>query len=292
MSDPQSPTNRPASGPAPQAPPPKRNPVERVVVWGVIVVGLALIAVQAKAWYSCRESLKRVLDAVRATEASTDISHVTIDSLATVLVGNPEASDEVQGHDGIRHYVWKGLVKDYGIHVRYGVQSRMVTEVLNDNPPPPEQRPVIGTADGPADAGEQGGPPMTPGEGGGPPGGGRPDFNPMQFDGDGDGRLSRDEAPERMRAVFDQIDTNGDGFLDGEELAARRAQRGPRQGPPGSHDETGSRPPRPPAEGESPPPDAPATTPPPAESPATNSPAETTPPEGTPPATSETTQSQ
>lgn len=293
MSDPQSPPNRPVPEPAPQSPSKPRNPVERVVVWGVIVVGLALIAVQAKAWYDCRQSLQRILEAVKTTEASSDISHVTIDSIEPLLVGRPVTSDETMGIEGMRHYIWKGLLKDYGIHLRYGVKSRMITEVLNDNPPPPEQRPVLETAEAPADGGEHGGPPMPPGGGGGPlGGGGRPDFNPMQFDSDGDGRLSREEAPERMQAVFAEIDTNGDGFLDAEEFAARRAQRGPRPGAPGSHDETGSRPQRPPTEGETPPPGGSPEPPPPAESPATNPPAESTPPEGAAPATSETTQTQ
>jgi Ca2+-binding EF-hand superfamily protein len=44
----------------------------------------------------------------------------------------------------------------------------------------------------------------------------------MQLDTDGDGKVSREEAPERMREFFDTIDSNGDGFIDRSEEAAMR----------------------------------------------------------------------
>ena len=39
-----------------------------------------------------------------------------------------------------------------------------------------------------------------------------------ESDEDGDGRLSRDELPERMRQRFERMDANGDGYVDREEL--------------------------------------------------------------------------
>jgi len=39
-----------------------------------------------------------------------------------------------------------------------------------------------------------------------------------EFDSNKDGRIARDEAPERMQAEFDKIDTDGDGYLSPGEL--------------------------------------------------------------------------
>ena len=59
------------------------------------------------------------------------------------------------------------------------------------------------------------------------------------FDRDGDGQISRDEAPPRMRERWDQIDTNHDESITLEELKARddRVQRG--GGPPQGRGEPG-----------------------------------------------------
>jgi RND family efflux transporter MFP subunit len=55
--------------------------------------------------------------------------------------------------------------------------------------------------------------------GGGPGGrGGSRGGNLMQFDKDGDGKVSREEAPEPMQNFFGNMDTNSDGFIDQEEL--------------------------------------------------------------------------
>ena len=53
-------------------------------------------------------------------------------------------------------------------------------------------------------------------------------MNLKSFDKDGDGKVSREEAPEPMRDRFDSIDSNGDGFLDQADMDAmrRRFQEG------------------------------------------------------------------
>ena len=53
-------------------------------------------------------------------------------------------------------------------------------------------------------------------------GGSRRSGNLMDYDKDGDGKVSKDEAPERMRSFFDRIDGNGDGFIDEAEVSALR----------------------------------------------------------------------
>lgn len=46
----------------------------------------------------------------------------------------------------------------------------------------------------------------------------------MELDKDGDGKISRQEAPERMQGFFDMVDTNKDGYLDKAEISAMRAR--------------------------------------------------------------------
>jgi hypothetical protein len=64
-------------------------------------------------------------------------------------------------------------------------------------------------------------------------GGGNPEelvTRMMAFDKNGDGKLGRDELPERMQGLMDRADANKDGFVDKAELtalAARQSQRGP-----------------------------------------------------------------
>jgi HlyD family secretion protein len=50
-------------------------------------------------------------------------------------------------------------------------------------------------------------------------------FSVAQFDKNGDNKISREEAPERMQENFEKIDTNGDGQVDAGELAAMRSRR-------------------------------------------------------------------
>jgi len=57
-----------------------------------------------------------------------------------------------------------------------------------------------------------------------------PDFS--KLDKNGDGRLSREEAPGPMANSFDSIDTNGDGFVERKELDALRSRFGKRGEPP------------------------------------------------------------
>ena len=48
----------------------------------------------------------------------------------------------------------------------------------------------------------------------------------MEHDGNGDGKVSRAEAPARMRDRFDLIDKDGDGYIDKQEIAGFARQRG------------------------------------------------------------------
>ncbi len=87
---------------------------------------------------------------------------------------------------------------------------------------PPLRRPFAGRGDAPR-----------------PDGAGATDRPPrrlpalIDLDADGDGKISKEEAPERMRERFGQIDTDGDGFLDKaeqDELTRRLRDRFSRPG--------------------------------------------------------------
>ncbi len=74
-----------------------------------------------------------------------------------------------------------------------------------------DNRPILGGGPGGGRGGAGGG------RGGGR-GRGMPDMTSL--DTDGDGRVSRDEAPEQMQEFFGQMDANGDGFITADELQA------------------------------------------------------------------------
>lgn len=46
-----------------------------------------------------------------------------------------------------------------------------------------------------------------------------------RFDANGDGKLQKSEAPERMQQFFGRMDKNGDGAVDADEAAAMRGGR-------------------------------------------------------------------
>ena len=54
------------------------------------------------------------------------------------------------------------------------------------------------------------------------PGGARPSLDIKSLDKDHDGKVSKEELPERMQALFESVDTSQDGFVDAQELAEFR----------------------------------------------------------------------
>jgi hypothetical protein len=59
----------------------------------------------------------------------------------------------------------------------------------------------------------------------------------MSNDKDGDGKVSKEEAPPTMQGFFDRLDANSDGFIDKEEADAmmrRRSEQGGGGGPGGA----------------------------------------------------------
>lgn len=126
--------------------------------------------------------------------------------------------------------------------------KHMKTKQVDGGPgaEPGQGPPGAGGPGGPAIGMPSGGPPRS--GGGGPPaaaaadgsgsraagdaGGKRGAFNLMQFDKDGDGKVSKDEAPAQMQSFFDRLDGNGDGFIDSAEVGKMRNRARSGGGPP------------------------------------------------------------
>lgn len=126
---------------------------------------------------------------------------------------------------------------DRGPSAGTGTGRGEVSQVRPSSGPPGERGPGAGPPDaspGPMGGPGKGGPGRGPGKG----------FDLTELDKDGDGKISRQEAPERMQGFFDMVDTNKDGFLDKAELAAmlakfRRAKPGATAPGPGGPDASG-----------------------------------------------------
>jgi hypothetical protein len=214
---------------------PTRNPVERLVVWGLIAALLIVTGLEGQARLSYSRTLGNLQGALTAAELQSE-STFLIDQVPGLIVGSPAVSHESRRFDQLAHYQWKGLFRQYGLHVSYGTYTKIVTGVTSDDPPADPVAEKLARAV--EEAGES-----VEATGDSDRGGERPRFDPMQADADGDGRLSPEEAPGRMGEMFATIDKNGDGFLDAAEIEARprRGFGGSRPGD-GSGGESGSAP--------------------------------------------------
>ncbi len=206
---------------------PKRNPTERIIVWGVIGVMIIVASAEAVARYGYTTTLPILQARMVEDDAGADARSLTLAEADKLIAGYPSRTEE---SDKVI-YRWKGLVKDHGaIHLAFD-NEKTIIGLETDAPPeisepvlPPTVESEIEDPMGSMPGGGLGSGGGASGEGGGPGGGGR-NFDPMQFDADGDGKISLEEAPERMKSVFDQIDANSDGFADAAEFEARRAAR-------------------------------------------------------------------
>ncbi|HUQ68169.1 MAG TPA: hypothetical protein VM165_01525 [Planctomycetaceae bacterium] len=248
-----------------------RSPGEKLVVWGGIVVLLLLVAVQAHARFGYEMSLKKLQARVAADDnGSIEGSPLYLSEVPTFLVGWPSRKVEEERHWHAVTYSWQGLGKSYSIRMPYDTsEAKPVVLSLETNDAPPEPKPeMVAAAD---DAHSGAAPPSVTsmagmgGPGGGGPGGGGPRPDIMESDKDGDGKVSKEEAPEQMAQFFDRMDANSDGFIDADEAEAARQRRAARQaagggpgggGAPGAHSGPPGSGRRPQAEG-----DAPAETP-------------------------------
>jgi hypothetical protein len=208
-------------------PRPARKPRHKVELWAVragILLLVVLAGVQAHARFGYEMSLKSMQARLAAEEESG--VPLLVSDLPGLVVGFPSRDDVEERHWRLVVYKWRGLTQSYEIRMPYD-SSEKTPAILSletaDAPVPPEPKFVEAPQEASAPPSGGGGPGMGSGMGGGMRGGPRPDL--MASDADGDGRISKSEAPERVAANFGEWDTNGDTFIDKDEIAARRARR-------------------------------------------------------------------
>ncbi|MCA9000270.1 MAG: hypothetical protein KDA80_24945, partial [Planctomycetaceae bacterium] len=215
---------------------PARNPVERVIVWGLIAIGVILVGSEAVARFSYTNTLNS-LQAALDKDDSDNPEPLTLDAAEKMVVmGKKVGSNNAELVSSVT-YEWKGLLKKYGeITIKYDTGENVVLGLETADAPEPVE--AVATEDDgteaevdheaamPGGMGGMGGGPSGGSGGEGGPGGGR-NFDPMQFDADADGNISLEEAPEFWKDRFGEIDTNGDGLLNAQEIENRpRPQRG------------------------------------------------------------------
>jgi|GEM_PF-1941289 hypothetical protein len=238
-----------------------RSPVERVVVWGGISILLIIAGIQGMAAYGFTTSKDKVVSAVKRADESSD--ELNLNDAEELMSGFWSKSPiQKKNHERFIVYSWTGVYQHYSVLLNLGADDsnpivmgyELNSETSNHAETIAASQPqsVSETADDSDDStaalmempGGPGGGPGGPGGGPGGPGGGRPSIDWDELDKDGDGKVNKEEAPERMQQFFDRIDTSGDGFIDEEEREAMRRRREERQnsgGGPGG----GGRPQRP-----------------------------------------------
>jgi HlyD family secretion protein len=176
----------------------------------------------------------------------TAVVEVLVAELKDVLAVPVEAVVEQSGHtycwvvNGGRHQrrqIVLGMSNNVEIEVKDGLVAgdvvllnprAIVAEAQDDGEgmPAVDVKQRFGDAPPPGNLEKPAGSETGKGEGGGRRGGrgGRPRLDMKELDKDGDKKISREEAPERMQQFFEYMDTDKDGFIDAKELAAAQAR--------------------------------------------------------------------
>jgi len=201
-----------------------RSPKERLLVWGGIGLLLVLVAVQAHARFGYEKSREKLQTALNHDTGNSSL--FSIQDADKHIVGWARREE---AEPGKVTYTWSGLGKQYGLILKYDPKDPMnaVTDLQTvDAPPPPPPPPSRDLTYSEWYWLEQWFPPPPkdyhfrevtyPYEG----------FNPLRFDDNRDGKLTRAEAPPQMHYCFDKIDTNGDGAVDRAELEALLEKNG------------------------------------------------------------------
>lgn len=238
----------------------RRSPVERAVVWGLIGILLAVVLWEGWARFGYSRTLSRWQNALATADRGDGSSALTLAEAERMVSGSPaKSASERQGPFQVVTYRWKSLFgRNYAISVSMtgGDAPEVVGLETADAPEdeePADSAPLLAEQNAPApqksdelpatrsssdgktaakksgknqeertadDASEQGQEASGPVPG---PLAGVAGFIMGSMDRDGDAKLSPDEAPERIRPHFSNLDQDGDGFLDYNEVYTARS---------------------------------------------------------------------
>lgn len=202
-------------------------------------------------------SLKKLQARIAAEDTSENAAPLLVSEVPGMIVGFPTRVEEKDRHWVFVTYKWRGLTQSYEIRMPYDSSDSQPAILNLETKGAPAPKPVeyaeVAADDGAgsAESMSSGSPPGGPGggatgshAGGGPggPGGGGQRPNLMDSDTDGDGKVSRAEAPERFAPNFDRVDANSDGFVDAEEYAEYRRVRAAERAAEGGGGPEGGRP--------------------------------------------------
>lgn len=119
--------NDPPATESPVAPATARSPVERAVVWTAIVVLLIVVYFEYRANSAFRNSWRELKAALEASEKPRG-QPVPIDQIEMYLSPGFEKSKPqkitsmAEGQYNQIVYTWSGLLKDYTLRVKYGIE--------------------------------------------------------------------------------------------------------------------------------------------------------------------------
>lgn len=222
-----------------------RSKVERAIVWSVILIMLVIVFFEWKARDGYNKTLNAISQASKASEEDPSAAPVTKSTVEGLVSGSPTKQDGITAFNRTVLYTWQGLtrLRTYTILVTLdgmkdsadpvllsfetGSTESSHEQILDEGAPksvnfPKDTDTTTGGAASP--------PGFSPaGDGQRPAGQGPRSWEDL--DADGDGKITKEEAPERMKESFDQFDTNKDGSMDKAEYDAMRERfRGQRGG--------------------------------------------------------------
>ena len=231
----------PAQSRLPATPRKRRSPVERAIVWGVIVLLGSRAGYELWGGRGYRRTISAWNAAMDSAHESERPEKFLLSKARALVTGTPSSSPIVQqGQWYVTTYRWGSLLRKYEATLKClpGDDPAVILIETSDSgeysaPRRAPAAPHPGAAER-QQAGASEEPLRAPAASSG--------FVIGAWDKNGDGRIDAEEAPGPVRANFDTLDVNADGFLDSHEIAAPRPPEDRETGAPISESSTGSPP--------------------------------------------------